>query len=340
MKRSMAAQSSSETRPGPDAGRKLRYRLWYIVHDRHTKRGLDNDMVGHSGKGLWYLRKGGRIRGPFPAGQIAREILLGRIRANDELGVDREHWRPLSALPQLVPEAMLHTETEEGRQHLLLARLREDERQHDRRVPGDTPSDTNLRHGDRRTVESFDVVTHRERVQRWAAEGTKEERSLLLPAAVIMITLFILATYFLWYRPAVPLAERDCLAPPAVAVNWSGCDMSARQLGRADLRRANLSNSKFNAANFQGAQLRAADLSYASLEGADLRSTDLRAANLKGASLRAANLSMSDLRDADLGYANFEAAALNGASLSGAKLDRAIWTDGRVCADGSVGECR
>ncbi len=297
-------------------------------------------MTGQPGKGLWYVRKDGRIRGPFPAGQIAREILLGRIRENDELGVDREHWRLLSALPQLMPAAMQHADTQEGQQHLLLARLREDERLHDRREPGHTPDDSNLRHGDRRTVESFDVVAHRARVTRWAAEENKEERNLLLPAAVIMITLFILVTYFLWYHPAPPLPERDCQAVPVAAVNWSGCEMPARNLNRADLRRANLSNTMLKAANLSAAQLIGADLSYANLEGADLSGATLRTANLKGVALGGANLSRSDLRDTDLGYANLQAANLNGVRLSGAKLDRAIWIDGRVCADGSVGECR
>lgn len=156
-------------------------------------------MTGQSGKDLWYVRKDGRIRGPFPAGQVAREILLGRIRKNDELSVDREHWRSLSALPQLVPVAMQHADTEAARQHLLLARLREDERLHDRRAPGHASVATSLRHGDRRTVESFEVEAHR--ADMTTAEGAKGERNLLLPAAVIMIGLFILVTYFLWHRP-------------------------------------------------------------------------------------------------------------------------------------------
>jgi len=297
-------------------------------------------MTGQSAKGLWYVRKNGRIRGPFPAGQIAREVLLGRILENDELSTDREHWHLLSALPQLIPDVMQNADTEGGQQHLLLARLREDERMHDRREPGHVPADTNLRHGDRRTVESFDVVAHRKRVIRWAAGENKEERNFLLPAAVIMITLFILVAYFLLYHPAAPLAERDCQAAPAAAVNWSSCEMSARNLNHADLSRANLSNAKLKAANLNATQLRSADLSYADLDGTDLRDADLRTANLKGASLRGANLSKSDLRDADLGYANFQAAMLNGANLGGAKLDRAIWIDGRVCATGSVGDCR
>lgn len=301
-------------------------------------------MNSDTGKDLWYARKDGRIRGPFPAGQISREILLGRICANDDLSTDRERWRPLRVLPQLVPEVMQHAETEEGRQRLLLARLRIDERQHDRRGPGHAPAGINRRHGDRRNVESFDVVAPRERDIRLAAEveaaKAKNERNLLSPAAVIMIALFILATFFLWYRPVEPQAERDCGVAPAPAVNWSGCEMPGRMLRHADLSRANLSSVKLTGADLHTAQLRAADLSYANLEDVDLSGANLRAANLKGALLSGANLSLSDLRDADFGQANFQGANLTGAKLHGVKLGRAIWVDGRVCADGSVGECR
>ncbi len=154
-------------------------------------------MTGQPGKGLWYVRKDGRIRGPLPAGQIASEILLGRIRKNDELSVDREHWRSLSALPQLTPGAMQHVDTEEGRQHLLLARLREDERLHDRRGTGFAPAATSLRHGDRRTVESFEVEVRHESGTHSTDDRNKEDRNLLLPAALIMIALIILVMYAL-----------------------------------------------------------------------------------------------------------------------------------------------
>lgn len=146
---------------------------------------------------LWYVRKGGRTRGPFLAAQVGREILLGRMRDNDELCADRVHWQPLRALPQLVPVVMRHADTQEGRQHLLLARLREDERQHERRGVAYAPVGSNRRHGDRRTVESFDVVVHSETGTRAADEGKKEDRNLLFPAAVIMIVLFVLTAYFL-----------------------------------------------------------------------------------------------------------------------------------------------
>jgi hypothetical protein len=143
----------------------------------------------------WYVRKGARTHGPFPAEQIAREILLGRIRKKDEISLDGKHWQHPGTLPQLVPEVMKHTDEEQGRQQLLLARLREDERQHERRRAAYAPVDSNRRHGDQRTVESFDVAAHHEPA---TDEGEKEDRNLVLPAAVIMFALFILATYFLW----------------------------------------------------------------------------------------------------------------------------------------------
>jgi len=290
---------------------------------------------------LWYVRKDGQTRGPSPAEQITREILLGRIRENDDLSTDREHWRPLRSLPQLVPEVMRLAETEAGRQRLLLARLRVDDRGHERRGSGYAPVGSDRRYGDRRNVESFDVVVPRNNDTRLApgVEGARDERKRLLPAAVIMIALFMIATYFFWYRPAMPRAESDCAAGSAPAVNWSGCEMSARNLSRANLSRSILSNAMLNGADLHAANLSRADLSYAALEGADLRAANLQNANLKGAVLRNANLALADLRQADLGYVALLGANLNGASLAGAKLDKAIWTDGRVCGVGSVGKC-
>lgn len=150
----------------------------------------------------WYVRKGGKTRGPFADGQVTRDILLGRIRKHDEISTDREHWLSLGALPQLHPEVLKHTDTEQGRQHLLLARLREDQRQHERRSAAHANEalviHSNRRHGDQRTVGSFDVVAHHASGTRTQDDEESSERNLLLPAAVIMITLFILTAYLLW----------------------------------------------------------------------------------------------------------------------------------------------
>lgn len=284
---------------------------------------------------LWYVRRAGTVRGPFPPGQISREILLGRIRDEDELSRDREVWRPLAELPQLQPPVLRHAETPEGRQQLLMARLREDERLHDRRGPGFAPEGTNRRHGDRRNVESFDVVAHSER-----AADSGEERNLLLPVAVILIVVLVLAMYFIWYQPRPSAASPNCQSAPIPGVNWSGCALSGRNLRRAPLGGAQLGSSTLVGANLREANLASADLGSANLDAADARDANLQAASLKGATLRHTLLAGADLRDADLTYADLQGADLGDAQLQGARLDHAIWTDGRVCAAESVGECR
>lgn len=143
---------------------------------------------------LWYVRKNGQTRGPSRTDQIAREILLGRIRENDHLSTDREQWHSLRDLPQLIPEVMRKTDTEEGRQRLLLARLRADDRGHARRGPDYVPVGSDRRRGDRRSVDSFEALGVETHDQDQETEG----RNLLLPAALIMVALFILAVIFLW----------------------------------------------------------------------------------------------------------------------------------------------
>jgi len=144
---------------------------------------------------LWYVRKDGQTLGPSPAEQITREILLGRIRENDALSTDRAHWHPLRNLPQLIPEVMRHADTEEGRQKLLLARLRVDDRGHERRGAGYAPEEADRRYGDRRTVDSFEALGFDTHLQ---DKGEAENRNVLIPSALIMLTLFMLAVYFLW----------------------------------------------------------------------------------------------------------------------------------------------
>jgi len=297
-------------------------------------------MAETSQKRLWYVRRAGRVRGPFPPGQISREVLLGRIRGNDELSQDRESWHALRELPELVPESLRRTSGLDVRERLVLARLREDERRHDRRAGRKSQAGLERRRGDRRTVESFEVLAVRARREAEEEEKDAKERNLLLPAAVVLTIVFSLAMYFFWYRPAVPPPGRDCQAAAAPAANWNGCQFAGRPLARADLREANLGNAILSGADLREANLLRADLSYANLEGAALRGAALREADLTGALLRGADLAQADLRGADLSYAILDGAGLQGAKLAGTRLGKAVWSDGRVCAPDSIGECR
>ncbi len=71
-------------------------------------------------------------------------------------------------------------------------------------------------------------------------------------------------------------------------------------------------------------------LYHARLSNIDLTGADLRGASLVGASFRYATLRKANLRGARIGGAHF----------SGADLSGTIWTNGQVCAEGSVGFCK
>ncbi len=62
--------------------------------------------------------------------------------------------------------------------------------------------------------------------------------------------------------------------------------------------------------------------------------------NLSRANLHKAELAKANLHGADLVEANLSEAKLDGTNLAQADLSGATWTDGRTCAQGSIGECR
>ena len=116
----------------------------------------------------------------------------------------------------------------------------------------------------------------------------------------------------------------------APGVDWHASSMAQIRLDGANLQGANLSRSILQLANMKEANLMLADLSH----------THLHAANLQGANLMLANLSGASLLDADLRGANLRGANLSDTLLMKARFDGATWTDGRVCGEESVGECR
>jgi type VI secretion system FHA domain protein len=48
----------------------------------------------------WYVRRGGKVKGPFSETVIKRSVERGRLLAADELSRDGEHWQTLAALSQ------------------------------------------------------------------------------------------------------------------------------------------------------------------------------------------------------------------------------------------------
>jgi hypothetical protein len=122
-----------------------------------------------SSKQLWYTRRDKEIRGPFPAGQITRYILLGRIVETDQLSTDQISWQSVSKLPELIPDELkLDLNDPENQEKLRIARMREDEREAgDRREKQKQSNAKESKHyvrrgGDRRSSEPSDIIRHRE----------------------------------------------------------------------------------------------------------------------------------------------------------------------------------
>jgi hypothetical protein len=85
----------------------------------------------------WYARRNGTVRGPFTDERIARYVLLGRIRMNDELSSDLVSWRRTRDCPELFPEELLKLSSWEDYQKLVVARMKVDERMCQRRKTRD-----------------------------------------------------------------------------------------------------------------------------------------------------------------------------------------------------------
>ena len=119
--------------------------------------------------------------------------------------------------------------------------------------------------------------------------------------------------------------EAPAVRETAPGEQLSNEDVSALLKTSKDLSGKNLKGLNLVGANLSKCNLKGADLSNANLERADLGESDLERVNLAGANLRMASLKLT---------------GMIGANLENAVLDGAIWQDGRVCAKGSVGECR
>ncbi|GBE11594.1 serine/threonine-protein kinase B [bacterium BMS3Bbin12] len=300
---------------------------------------------------LWYTRRGVSIRGPFPEELVRRYVLLGRLGEDDEVSRDCTFWESLSAHPELIPELVIEARTsDEARERLMAAQLREDERDvSERRSDGvsdparGAPEATHGERrggGERRGPEPDWMVRYRRLRSRTLRDGVPQRTRY-----GVVVVIIALVVGLLWYaamRGPGPVRHpgTKCNAAPAPGVDWSYCTLEGLRLSKADLSRADLRSVDLRGADLAGARLVGADLSYGSFGIADLAGADLTGARLVGTGLSGADLRGADLSRSDLSYANLRGARLAGARLTGANLNQAIWTDGRICAQGSVGECR
>ena len=76
----------------------------------------------------WYVQKGARVQGPYSADEVARFLLLGRIRNSDRVSRDGELWEPVTQVPELIPDELLDLNSDLGWERFVSARNEVDER--------------------------------------------------------------------------------------------------------------------------------------------------------------------------------------------------------------------
>ncbi|MDP2784093.1 MAG: pentapeptide repeat-containing protein [Sulfurimicrobium sp.] len=279
---------------------------------------------------LWYVRRGDKVSGPFPTQVVANDTLLGRFLPGDEVSLDQFEWKPLVTVTELLPQELLelHDETDPEHRQWLEERLKAahrwaDQRTHEeRRHAGEVAG---LR-GDARRQTDMDSEILALPHHHAALPQESGLRRYLGVAVGIGALLLLVALGLFYYQPVNPVkvgvvpVQPQCGRAAAPGVNWSGCDKQGVLLRGVDLTRGNLD--------------------YANFSQADLSGSRFERASLVGANLNAADLNHADLSNADLSNADLSAANLVSANLTGAVLAHAIWTDGRVCAVGSLGQCR
>jgi Pentapeptide repeats (8 copies) len=285
-------------------------------------------ITGDTSNELWYLRRGAEIRGPFPWTVIVRNAGLGRIHPTDQLSCDRDSWlAPDDIWPRLLAPPSLV-----GSAH--------DERRAQRR---DTHSEVGVEQhqcADRRVAEDPHIVERRVRSERvWAGLQRSSGASIRMPLLAIGLALSVSLALAMHPSPTTQALTPDCRAPAASKVNWDFCTKPKQQLAREDLAGMSARNAQLHGADLTNTNLRGADFAYADLSATDFTLADGQRMRLVGASLRKAIFNHARLTGADLRFADLSGASLAGTELSATRLGNAIWIDGRVCAQDSIGVC-
>jgi hypothetical protein len=289
---------------------------------------------------LWYIRREGKVRGPFPCGAVRRSVLLGRVRLDDEASMDRTNWKRVSSVPDVVPPEVRKALESGDLETLDLLRMREDERSgRERRTAKDDVEFKERRHGERRRQEDKLVTRHREAK---AELLDLEERRKKPYVGMLVVSLLVIAAVGggLYIGSPQAIQEPDCFAAPAPGVNWRNCRLDETVAENSDLAGAQINNAVLRQARLSGSSFKGADLKYSDFTGADLSYGEFINAAMKGVNLQNADLTNADLTGSDLSFANLSGARLGGAKLGWARLDGAIWIDGKTCGVGSLGGCK
>ena len=299
-------------------------------------------MASSKVRKLWFVRRNGDIRGPFPTTAITQFLLVGRLNKFDEVSEDKQVWQAIDDVEELVPEVMKADLSDSVQQsNLEASKHGADERGGVERRHEDDPEHQEQREGERRSAESIDEHAERQArmIERLAAAEQKAKRQNMIMVVVLVLVCAAMLGLMLVYDPGEEIPDIDCTAVPASGINWSNCDLQGADLNAVDLSKSHIRNANLSSASLFRANLQGVDLAYTNLGLANLRMADMRSASLVGSNFRNSDMRGADLAGADLSYADLQGAQMVGVNLEGARLDKTIWIDGQRCAEGSVGGC-
>ena len=291
---------------------------------------------------LWFVRKNGEVKGPFLTAQISRNILLGRLKTDDEISVDEQNWQTIAKHRELFPEVMQNEQVDQ--EQLELARIQVDERVSDKRREKQNKAqkmaEERRKTRERRGTESEQMVRHRENINTLNATYKKNLKRPKLPVASIILLVFVIVAFGFVLTSNQNKQVVDCSVPAGIGVNWQNCHFVSLEAENQTLEQAVLSDAKLNNARLLGANLTSSNMAYAELKESDLSYANLEGARLIGANLAKTDLRYANLKNANLSYADLTGAFLAGANMVNAQFDNTIWVDGQVCKKGSVGSCQ
>lgn len=291
----------------------------------------------HSTQKKWFTRQGGDVKGPFTLALLKSNWLLGRLSTLDEISEDRRHWQPIRDIPEfseLNAAKTLAADTDQARRYL-------DERDgFDRRTQHVASEEQERqRLEQRRAREPAELIIQRQLRSRILAGYRYHRERWLWPTLITILVLLGIFLNAVFYPTTIPESSADCQAAAEPGINWENCVFNPMDLHAVDLSDSNLRNSVLRGSRLLNANLTRTDLMYADLSRSDLSYAILNDAKFKGADLRQADLTNSDLKQADLSFADLRGAMVGSANLQGAILNQTIWTDGRICAPESIGDC-
>ncbi len=286
----------------------------------------------------WFVRRNGKIKGPFLSAQITRNILLGRLHAEDELSLDEQNWQQVTRHKELYPDVL--QETPDNKDKVELAKIQVDERVSDQRRQKENMAQERRRTRERRGVESDVMLVHREHRKEMNDAYKNSIKRPKLPTLSILLLITVIIVFGFILKPQKKDVLSDCSLPANKGVNWSSCYFLKLDAENQNLGSAILTDAILNESNLLGANFTDSDMAYAEIMASDLSYANLERVRLIGANLKHTDLRYANLKDADLSYADLSGALLAGANLENTRFDNTIWVDGQLCRKGSIGLCK